>query len=125
MRYELTDYDNDPPAKRRAEPYRGQPVTLGHMRARMKGLSMRSSIWIGIPIGSTVGGMIPLIWGDDMLSYSSVLLSGAGVFAGCGLDLKRPPENHSSADPERVGRRPVKHSSEAEIALNPGEKSAR
>jgi hypothetical protein len=43
---------------------------------------MRGSIWIGILIGSTIGGMIPLLWGDDMLSYSSVLLSGAGAFAG-------------------------------------------
>ena len=51
-------------------------------------LSMRASIWIGILIGSTIGGMIPLFWGDDMLSYSSVLLSGAGAFAGLWVGFK-------------------------------------
>jgi hypothetical protein len=49
---------------------------------------MRSSIWIGIFIGSTIGGTIPLFWGDDMLSYSSVLLSGAGGFAGLWVGYK-------------------------------------
>jgi len=43
---------------------------------------MRSAIWIGIFVGSTVGGFIPLIWGDDMLSYSGVLFSGIGAFVG-------------------------------------------
>jgi hypothetical protein len=40
---------------------------------------MRSSIWIGIFIGSTIGGLIPEIWGDDMISYSGLLLSGVGA----------------------------------------------
>ncbi len=43
---------------------------------------MRSSIWIGIFIGSTIGGMIPSLWGDGLFSYSSVVLSGTGAFAG-------------------------------------------
>jgi hypothetical protein len=46
---------------------------------------MRSAIWIGIFIGSTIGRFIPLIWGDDMLSYSGVLLSGIGAFVGLWL----------------------------------------
>jgi hypothetical protein len=46
---------------------------------------MRSAIWIGVFIGSTIGGLIPLLWGDDMLSYSGVLLSGVGVFVGLWL----------------------------------------
>jgi predicted MFS family arabinose efflux permease len=46
---------------------------------------MRSPIWIGIFIGSTIGGLIPLLWGDDMLSYSGVLLSGVGAFVGLWL----------------------------------------
>jgi hypothetical protein len=29
-------------------------------------------------IGSTIGGFIPELWGGEMLSYSGVLLSGAG-----------------------------------------------
>ena len=42
--------------------------------------NMRSAIWIGIFIGSTIGGLIPELWGDDMLSYSGVLFSGIGAF---------------------------------------------
>ena len=43
---------------------------------------MGSYIWISIFIGSTIGGLIPEIWGGDMLSYSGVLLSGVGAVAG-------------------------------------------
>ena len=51
--------------------------------AAIEGLGpMRSSVWIAIFIGSTIGGMVPELWGGDMLSYSGVLLSGVGAFAG-------------------------------------------
>jgi uncharacterized membrane protein YeaQ/YmgE (transglycosylase-associated protein family) len=43
---------------------------------------MRLRIWTGILIGSTVGGLIPGLWGDGALSYWSVLLSAAGAFVG-------------------------------------------
>jgi hypothetical protein len=49
---------------------------------------MRSSIWIGILIGSIIGGLIPGLWGDGMLSYSSVLLSGVGTFVGLWIGFK-------------------------------------
>jgi uncharacterized protein YcfJ len=49
---------------------------------------VRSTIWIGILIGSTIGGLIPLLWGDGMFSYSSVLLSGAGAFVGLWIGAK-------------------------------------
>ncbi len=49
---------------------------------------MRSAIWIGVLIGSTIGGFIPLLWGDGMFSYSSVLLSGAGGFVGLWIGYK-------------------------------------
>ncbi len=42
----------------------------------------RSSIWLAIFIGSTVGGFIPELWGAETFSYSSVLLSGVGGFVG-------------------------------------------
>ena len=41
-----------------------------------------SHIWLGILIGSTIGGLIPQLWDADMFTYSSVLLSGAGAFVG-------------------------------------------
>jgi len=46
---------------------------------------MRSAIWIGIFVGSTIGGFIPELWGGDMLSYSGVLCSGLGAFLGLWL----------------------------------------
>jgi len=49
---------------------------------------MRSAIWIGIFVGSTIGGFIPELWGGDMLSYSGVLLSAVGAFVGLWLGLR-------------------------------------
>jgi predicted MFS family arabinose efflux permease len=46
---------------------------------------MGSAIWIGVFVGSTIGGMIPELWGGDMISYSGVLLSGVGAFVGLWL----------------------------------------
>jgi len=48
----------------------------------------RSSIWIGILVGSTIGGLIPGLWGEDVFSYWSVLLSGAGAFVGLWIGFK-------------------------------------
>jgi hypothetical protein len=50
--------------------------------------SMGSYGWIGVLVGSTIGGMIPELWGDGMLSYSSILLSGAGAFVGMWIGFK-------------------------------------
>ncbi len=52
---------------------------------------MRTAIWIGILIGSTIGGFIPALWGGDLLSYSGLLLSGAGAFAGLWVEPMRIP----------------------------------
>lgn len=42
----------------------------------------RSFIWLAILVGSTIGGLIPELWGADMFSYSSVLLGTVGAFVG-------------------------------------------
>ena len=39
-------------------------------------------IWIGLFIGSTIGGAIPALWGDSMLSIWSIFLSTIGGMAG-------------------------------------------
>ena len=57
-------------------------------RAKLKNKPMRSAIWIGILIGSTIGGLIPSLWGGELLSYSGLLLSGAGAFAGLWVGYK-------------------------------------
>ena len=49
---------------------------------------MRSRIWLGVLIGSTIGGLIPALWGGDLMSYSGVLLSGLGGFVGLWIGYK-------------------------------------
>jgi hypothetical protein len=49
---------------------------------------MQARIWLGILIGSTIGGFIPALWGAGLFSYSSVLLSGIGGLAGLWLGYK-------------------------------------
>jgi hypothetical protein len=45
-------------------------------------VSSRKLIWLGFFIGSTVGGMLPPLWGGDMLSTSGFLLSVVGGIVG-------------------------------------------
>jgi hypothetical protein len=44
--------------------------------------------WLFVFIGSTVGSSIPLLWGASELSFSSILLGGAGAIAGIWLAFK-------------------------------------
>jgi hypothetical protein len=48
----------------------------------------RSAIWIGIFIGSTIGSLTPGLWGEDVFSYSSVLLGGAGALVGLWIGFR-------------------------------------
>ena len=43
---------------------------------------MSRSYWLEILIGSTIGGLIPELWGDSMWSYTALALSSVGAFAG-------------------------------------------
>jgi predicted alpha/beta hydrolase len=36
-------------------------------------------------VGSSIGGFIPALWGDDLFSYSAVLFSGVGSIVGLWL----------------------------------------
>ena len=42
----------------------------------------KTLIWLGIFIGSTLGSFIPLLWGEGLLSFSSIIFSGIGGFLG-------------------------------------------
>lgn len=45
-------------------------------------MSQKTVIYIGLFIGSTIGGSIPALWGDSLFSLWAVLLSGVGGIAG-------------------------------------------
>lgn len=35
----------------------------------------KTLIWIGLTVGSAVGGYLPATWGGDLISFASVMLS--------------------------------------------------
>lgn len=45
-------------------------------------------IWLGLFVGSTAGGFLPLLWGGSALSLSSVFLSAAGGVIGIWLGYR-------------------------------------
>ena len=45
-------------------------------------------IWIGLFVGSAVGGYVPALWGAGMLSFSSVIGSAIGGVAGIWLGYR-------------------------------------
>jgi predicted MFS family arabinose efflux permease len=48
----------------------------------------RALFWVAILIGSTIGGAVPELWGADMLSFTSLLLSGIGALVGLWIAFK-------------------------------------
>lgn len=51
-------------------------------------MSRNPLIWIGLAVGSTVGGYIPALLGAGFLSFSSVILSAVGGILGVWLGFK-------------------------------------
>ncbi len=51
-------------------------------------MERKQLIWLGLFVGSTIGGLIPELWGAGMLSFSSILLSAVGGIAGIYGGLK-------------------------------------
>ena len=42
----------------------------------------KTFIWLGLLVGSTVGGAIPMLWGGDLLSLAGLGLSTLGSLVG-------------------------------------------
>ena len=53
-----------------------------------KYMPRKLAIFLGMMIGSIIGSYIPALWGADLFSVSSILLSGLGALAGVWLGYK-------------------------------------
>lgn len=51
-------------------------------------MDRKKLIWIGMIVGSAVGGYIPLIWGGSLFSFTSIILTAVGGVAGIWLAFK-------------------------------------
>ena len=45
-------------------------------------MSKKALVWIGLTIGSAVGGYLPALWGGGVIPFSSVVLSAVGGIVG-------------------------------------------
>lgn len=45
-------------------------------------------IWLGMFVGSTIGSLVPMLWGSGMLSFSSICLSAVGGILGIWLGYR-------------------------------------
>jgi len=45
-------------------------------------MDLRRLAWIGVFVGSTIGGFIPDLWGASVFSFSSIIFGGLGAIAG-------------------------------------------
>ncbi|MCL4365742.1 hypothetical protein M1437_00765 [Patescibacteria group bacterium] len=51
-------------------------------------MSSKVLVYLGMTIGSIVGGYIPTLFGAGLISYSSVLFSGIGAIIGVWIGYK-------------------------------------
>lgn len=51
-------------------------------------MSPKSLVWLGVGVGGTIGGLVPMLWGAGAFSFWGVLFSGLGGFAGLYLSYK-------------------------------------
>jgi len=51
-------------------------------------MSPKQFIWIGMLLGSVIGGFIPDLWGASVFSFYSMLLSTVGAVVGIIIAFK-------------------------------------
>ncbi len=51
-------------------------------------MNRKSFIWGGMFIGSSLGGMVPYLWGSGMSSMGSVVFTAVGGVLGIWIGLK-------------------------------------
>lgn len=45
-------------------------------------MESKQLIWLGMIVGSSVGGFVPMLWGDGYFSFSSIIFSTLGGVLG-------------------------------------------
>jgi hypothetical protein len=45
-------------------------------------MNSKSIVWLGLFVGSFIGGLLPSLWGADTFSFSGVILSAVGGLLG-------------------------------------------
>jgi hypothetical protein len=45
-------------------------------------MNSKQFIWVGLFVGSTIGSLVPLLWGADIFSFSSIIFSAIGAILG-------------------------------------------
>jgi hypothetical protein len=51
-------------------------------------MTLKQAVWFGMIVGSLFGQLLPMLWGDSMLSFSSIVLSTIFGIAGIWLAYK-------------------------------------
>ena len=51
-------------------------------------MSRKTLIYIFMVVGSTIGGYIPMLWGDSLFSMTSIFLTALGGFSGIYIAFK-------------------------------------
>jgi uncharacterized membrane protein YeaQ/YmgE (transglycosylase-associated protein family) len=51
-------------------------------------MERKTLIWIGLFLGSTVGGWLPTLWGESFLSFTSVITTAIGSVIGIWAGFK-------------------------------------
>ena len=51
-------------------------------------MQTKQIVWIGLFLGSTIGGAIPMLWGAGIFDISSLLFSAVGACVGIYVGFK-------------------------------------
>ena len=49
---------------------------------------MKQMVWFGMIVGSLLGSYVPVLWGADVFSFSSIIMSAVGGIAGIWFGYK-------------------------------------